>query len=91
MLLPEEAFRGVDPKMSPLASLFVDICSTYLDAPMFDWGHGCVLSSGQGIERSLARLGVQREHDARDLVAELLERADQRHDLLRVNLPVDGS
>jgi inosine-uridine nucleoside N-ribohydrolase len=43
MLLPEEAFRNVDPKRSPLASLFVDVCSTYLDAPMFDWGHGCVL------------------------------------------------
>jgi len=23
--------------------LFVDVCSTYLDAPMFNWGHGCVL------------------------------------------------
>jgi inosine-uridine nucleoside N-ribohydrolase len=21
----------------------VDVCSTYIDAPMFDWGHGCVL------------------------------------------------
>jgi inosine-uridine nucleoside N-ribohydrolase len=43
MLLPEAAFRDVDRGRSPLAALFVDVCSTYLDAPMFDWGHGCVL------------------------------------------------
>lgn len=43
MLLPEETIRAVDRGRSPLAALFVDICSTYLEAPMFDWGHGCVL------------------------------------------------
>ena len=43
MLLPEATIRSVDPGSSPLASAFVDICRTYLDAPMFDWGHGCVL------------------------------------------------
>jgi purine nucleosidase len=43
MLLSEATIRSVDPAAGPLSSLFVDICATYLDAPMFDWGHGCVL------------------------------------------------
>ena len=43
MLLPEATIRSVDPASAPLASIFVDTCATYLDAPMFDWGHGCVL------------------------------------------------
>jgi inosine-uridine nucleoside N-ribohydrolase len=43
MLMPEEAVRAVDPRRSPLAALFVEVCSTYIEAPMFDWGHGCVL------------------------------------------------
>jgi purine nucleosidase len=43
MLLPEATVRSVDPGSAPLASLFLDVCATYLDAPMFDWGHGCVL------------------------------------------------
>jgi inosine-uridine nucleoside N-ribohydrolase len=43
MLMPEEAVRAVDERRSPLAALFVEVCSTYLEAPMFDWGHGCVL------------------------------------------------
>jgi inosine-uridine nucleoside N-ribohydrolase len=43
MVLPEATIRSVDRASAPLASLFLDICATYLDAPMFDWGHGCVL------------------------------------------------
>ncbi len=43
MLMPEETVRAVDPRRSPLATLFVEVCSTYIEAPMFDWGHGCVL------------------------------------------------
>jgi purine nucleosidase len=43
MLMPEETVRAVDERRSPLAALFVEVCSTYLEAPMFDWGHGCVL------------------------------------------------
>jgi purine nucleosidase len=43
MLMPEETIRAVDRRRSPLAALFVEICSTYIEAPMFDWGHGCVL------------------------------------------------
>ena len=43
MVLPEATIRSVNPASAPLASLFVDICSTYLDAPMFDWANGCVL------------------------------------------------
>jgi purine nucleosidase len=43
MVLPEAAIRSVDRASAPLASLFVDICATYLDAPMFDWANGCVL------------------------------------------------
>jgi hypothetical protein len=40
--MSESTIRSVDPTRSPLASLFVDICATYLDAPMFDWANGCV-------------------------------------------------
>ncbi|HEY0119866.1 MAG TPA: nucleoside hydrolase [Cellulomonas sp.] len=43
LVLTEEAIRSVDPAASPGAALFAEICRTYLDAPMFDWGHGCVL------------------------------------------------
>lgn len=43
MLMPEETVRAVDRRKSPLAALFVEVCSTYIEAPMFDWGHGCVL------------------------------------------------
>jgi len=43
MLMPEETVRAVDGKRSPLAALFVEVCSTYIEAPMFDWSHGCVL------------------------------------------------
>jgi inosine-uridine nucleoside N-ribohydrolase len=43
MLMPEATVREVDRAASPLAALFVDVCSTYIEAPMFDWGHGCVL------------------------------------------------
>jgi inosine-uridine nucleoside N-ribohydrolase len=43
MLMTEETVRAVDRERSPLAALFVDVCSTYIEAPMFDWGHGCVL------------------------------------------------
>ena len=28
---------------APLASIFTEVCATYLDAPMFDWADGCVL------------------------------------------------
>lgn len=43
MLLPEETVRAVEGKRSPLAALFVETCSTYIEAPMFDSGRGCVL------------------------------------------------
>ena len=43
MLMTEETVRAVDGGRSPLTALFVEICSTYIEAPMFDWGHGCVL------------------------------------------------
>ena len=43
MVLTETAIRAVDPDSSSLASLFADICATYLEAPMFDWANGCVL------------------------------------------------
>ncbi len=43
MVLTEAAIRSVDRASAPLAPLFIDICATYLDAPMFDWAKGCVL------------------------------------------------
>lgn len=42
VLTPEDVL-SVDSSASPGAALFVEICRTYLDAPMFDWGRGCVL------------------------------------------------
>jgi inosine-uridine nucleoside N-ribohydrolase len=43
LMLRESAIRAVDPKSAPLAPIFREVCMTYLDAPMFDWGDGCVL------------------------------------------------
>ena len=43
LMLRESAIRAVDPASAPLAPIFRDGCATYLDAPMFDWGDGCVL------------------------------------------------
>jgi inosine-uridine nucleoside N-ribohydrolase len=42
LVLEEDTVRSIEPT-SPARRLFADVCSTYLDAPMFDWGHGCVL------------------------------------------------
>lgn len=43
LVLRSEAIRSIDPTASPVAKLLSDICTTYLDAPMFDWADGCVL------------------------------------------------
>ncbi|MCV2393255.1 nucleoside hydrolase [Actinotalea sp. M2MS4P-6] len=43
LLLTEDVIRTVDPDESAVGRIFADISSTYLEAPMFDWGHGCVL------------------------------------------------
>jgi inosine-uridine nucleoside N-ribohydrolase len=43
LLLGEASIRAIDTGASPVAELFAAICATYLDAPMFDVAHGCVL------------------------------------------------
>ncbi|MBX3031726.1 MAG: nucleoside hydrolase [Chloroflexi bacterium] len=45
LVLTDEMLRGIDPGASRVAPLLLDICSTYLETPMFAWaGHsGCVL------------------------------------------------
>lgn len=45
VVLTDEQLRGVDRDASPLAPLLLDVCATYLEAPMFALaGHGgCVL------------------------------------------------
>ncbi len=45
LVLTDEMLRGVAPDASRVAPLLLDICSTYLETPMFAWaGHsGCVL------------------------------------------------
>jgi inosine-uridine nucleoside N-ribohydrolase len=43
VVLTEEQIRSIDPAASPTAAMFRAVCQTYLEAPMFDWGHGCVL------------------------------------------------
>lgn len=42
MLLEEKVIESIEAT-TPTARLLADVCRTYLDAPMFDWGHGCVL------------------------------------------------
>lgn len=42
-ILRSETIKEVDPEASPVNRLFHDICATYLEKPMFDWGDGCVL------------------------------------------------
>ena len=43
VVLPEARIRAVERDQAPLASIFTEVCTTYLDAPMFDWADGCVL------------------------------------------------
>lgn len=45
LVLTAEMLRAVDPASSVLAPLFLEVCQTYFDAPMFDWAGlgGCVL------------------------------------------------
>lgn len=42
LILEPELIRSVEPS-SRAQRLFLDVCATYLEAPMFEWGHGCVL------------------------------------------------
>jgi inosine-uridine nucleoside N-ribohydrolase len=42
LVLEEDTVRSIEPT-TPARKFFADVCSTYLDAPMFNWGHGCVL------------------------------------------------
>ncbi|PLS32130.1 inosine/uridine-preferring nucleoside hydrolase [Bifidobacterium margollesii] len=42
-ILREETIEQIDASASPSAELFAQICATYMEKPMFDWGHGCVL------------------------------------------------
>lgn len=43
LLLSEDTIRGFARSSSRAQPILTAICETYLDAPMFDWGHGCVL------------------------------------------------
>lgn len=45
VLLTDDRLRSVDATASQLAPLLLDICATYLEAPMFNWADhaGCVL------------------------------------------------
>lgn len=45
LVLPSATIRAVEPgpPEQSLASLFVEVCSSYLDAPMFHLADGCVL------------------------------------------------
>jgi inosine-uridine nucleoside N-ribohydrolase len=43
MVLPESAIHTVSPNSAPLGSFFVEVCRTYLEAPMFELADGCVL------------------------------------------------
>ena len=42
LVLEPELVASLRPE-SPAQQLFADVCATYLEAPMFEWGHGCVL------------------------------------------------
>ncbi|MCP8614833.1 nucleoside hydrolase [Bifidobacterium asteroides] len=42
-ILRSESIREINPAASPVNKLFHDICATYLENPMFDWGDGCIL------------------------------------------------
>ena len=43
VILSEERIRSVKPDSTPLAAIFREVCATYLKAPMFHRGEGCVL------------------------------------------------
>lgn len=42
-VLPGEVARSLRTTAGPVESILAKVCETYLDAPMFDWAHGCVL------------------------------------------------
>lgn len=43
VVLSDEAIRSLDADAGGVEGLLAAICATYLEAPMFDWAHGCVL------------------------------------------------
>lgn len=43
LMLTREDLAGIDPDHSAAARLFLDVCATYLDAPMFNLGDGAIL------------------------------------------------
>jgi len=43
MVLPDEVARSLRTSAGPVEAMLAWVCETYLDAPMFDWAHGCVL------------------------------------------------
>ncbi|MCU1676803.1 MAG: nucleoside hydrolase [Frankiales bacterium] len=45
VVLTDKLIASIDPASSRIAPLLLDICSTYLESPMFDWAEhaGCVL------------------------------------------------
>ena len=43
VVLPEQTIRNFDSGAGGAEGMLSAICVTYLDAPMFDWAHGCVL------------------------------------------------
>jgi len=42
-VLPDEVARSLRTTAGPVEAMLARVCETYLDAPMFDWAHGCVL------------------------------------------------
>jgi inosine-uridine nucleoside N-ribohydrolase len=97
VVLDEDSIRAIDATRSPAAALLAGICATYLDAPMFEWGHGCVLydplavlavaDPGVGRYEHLAvRVETQGEYTRGQTVAAPGEDAN-----MRVMVDVDGA
>ncbi|WEV64729.1 nucleoside hydrolase [Bifidobacterium sp. ESL0732] len=43
VILRDDAIKAIPADKSPANALFAEICATYMEKPMFDWGDGCVL------------------------------------------------
>ena len=97
MVLPEARIRSVDPSSTAVASLFVDICSAYLDAPMFDWGHGCVLYDPLAVAiaadpeiGSFQEMAIGVETSGRLTIGQTVRICDRKPNL-RACISVDGA
>jgi inosine-uridine nucleoside N-ribohydrolase len=97
LVLPEATIREVDPGSSALARMFVDVCATYLEAPMFEFEDGVVLydplavaAAADSAVGTFKEMAVGVETTGRLTLGQTVPVRDQPTNM-RVCVDVDGS